>query len=250
MKNPTHSSKTAEHFTPHEIIARARDLLREIDLDPASCAVANEAVGAKTILSAADDGLRRAWHGNVFLNPPGGTDEKNRSNQKLWWHKLVAEWMSRRVRAAVFVGFSIELLQTCQVDVPQGLPLLSEFPFMIPRQCLRFRREMHGEVIVGASPTHANVIVFLPPSMEWGSYRPFERVFGDLGAVVLPRWRPVPLRPGSGALSTEFLRSITGRLNGADNVGVVATGALDALPRPEGALEDAPSSDDQRMIGC
>jgi hypothetical protein len=43
-----------------------------IDLDPASCATANETVRARTFYSRKDDGLKRPWFGRVWLNPPYG----------------------------------------------------------------------------------------------------------------------------------------------------------------------------------
>ena len=45
---------------------------REIDLDPASCEMAQEVVKAKTYCTEQDDGLSMSWSGCVFLNPPYG----------------------------------------------------------------------------------------------------------------------------------------------------------------------------------
>lgn len=41
-----------------------------IDLDPASCYIANRTVKAKTYHSATDDGLKHVWPGRVYMNPP------------------------------------------------------------------------------------------------------------------------------------------------------------------------------------
>ena len=59
-----------EWYTPETYVFAARKVLGSIDLDPASCAIANKTVKAKKFYSQEDDGLEQDWHGNVFLNPP------------------------------------------------------------------------------------------------------------------------------------------------------------------------------------
>ena len=62
---------TVEYFTPKEIVDAARCVFGgTIDLDPASCALANETVKAEKFFSIDDDGLSQMWHGNIWLNPP------------------------------------------------------------------------------------------------------------------------------------------------------------------------------------
>lgn len=62
----------SEWYTPKEIIEAAREALGVIDLDPASCAMAQRVVRAKTFYTRADNGLSLPWHGCVWLNPPYG----------------------------------------------------------------------------------------------------------------------------------------------------------------------------------
>jgi DNA N-6-adenine-methyltransferase (Dam)/Protein of unknown function (DUF3102) len=59
-----------EWYTPAKYIDLARRVLGEIDLDPASCAMAQDTVGAKQFFTKEDDGLTKPWPGRVFLNPP------------------------------------------------------------------------------------------------------------------------------------------------------------------------------------
>src|SRR5262249_4144059 len=62
--------KNNEWFTPPDILEMARSALGAIDLDPASCEEANQAVKAARFYSLKDDGLKQEWHGRIWLNPP------------------------------------------------------------------------------------------------------------------------------------------------------------------------------------
>jgi hypothetical protein len=65
------SSESNEWYTPLEIISLVKEVLGEIDLDPASSEIANKTVAAKNYFNS--QGLENIWWGNVFVNPPYGT---------------------------------------------------------------------------------------------------------------------------------------------------------------------------------
>ena len=64
------TSTSAEWYTPPSVIDRVLAVLGHIDLDP--CAEPGRRVPATVHLTAEEDGLTRAWHGRVYLNPPMG----------------------------------------------------------------------------------------------------------------------------------------------------------------------------------
>ncbi|MDA4133396.1 MAG: phage N-6-adenine-methyltransferase [Thaumarchaeota archaeon] len=208
--NIHHSSASNEHFTPSDIIEAARLTLGAIDFDPASCETANALVKAANFWTKEDNGFVRPWGRRVFLNPPGGWCDNigqlvvkaskdtppctetgtcglpyphvhagTESSQKKWWQELVFRWETGEVRAAIFVCFSLELLQSTQQD-PQGtLPL--QFSICYPKQRVRYLKP-NGEV--GKSPPHSSCVICV--SKEYAIVNLFALQFSGIGHVVRP----------------------------------------------------------------
>ena len=107
------SSKSVEHYTPPRVVAAGRTVLGAIDLDPASCHLANTVVAAGHFFAEADDGLSQPWAGRVFVNPPGGRIG-NRYQAGLFFGKALAEWSDHRADAVIFVAFTLEMLRLSQ----------------------------------------------------------------------------------------------------------------------------------------
>lgn len=172
-----------------------------IDLDPASCALANETVQAQWYLTTERvssygqgvqrDGLAVPWGPHreqptrVLLNPPGGALKRNEaglwvpareregkgsgrasSSTGVWWAKLCEEFFAGRVKEAIFVGFTLEILMRSQ---HYGVPI-QHFARCYPKTRLEFT-PLDGQANPGAG--HANVIAFLShePNMSFPRFR-------------------------------------------------------------------------------
>ncbi len=183
-----HSSESVEHYTPPWVIEGARDLMGDIDLDPASSAFVNtHHVRASRFFSKEDDGLAQPWSGRVFLNPPGGK-VRGKSLAGIFWAKLVESYERGDVTQAVFLAYSLEIFQTSQRRdcVPPYL-----FPFCVPRTRVRFYIRAGNTFQEGTSPPNASAIVYLPPDPDThGAAAPatklitrFVSIFSTIGEV-------------------------------------------------------------------
>ena len=61
-----HSSQSNEWYTPPPYIKAVHTVMGGIDVDPASCALANQVVQATTYYTLAEDGFSKDWPGRVF----------------------------------------------------------------------------------------------------------------------------------------------------------------------------------------
>lgn len=205
-----HSHKNPNFMSPAWLTAAARKVLGRIDLDPASDQEANKMIKAKRIFTVTDDGLRKSWSDGrsvkIFLNPPGGLVRTaaaraalpkqlsaSRSSAAIWWYKLCTEYAQCDDLEAIFVGFSIELLQSCQAFAEcERFRHPLEFPCCFPRERISFvTLDENGDRRVAGMPGHGNVIVYLPPQglLEPEARRSMNRfrsVFEEHGYIHLP----------------------------------------------------------------
>jgi ParB family transcriptional regulator, chromosome partitioning protein len=63
-----------EWYTPRHVVELARKALGGIDLDPASCALAQQTVQADAFYDKHINGLEQPWFGRTWLNPPYSRD--------------------------------------------------------------------------------------------------------------------------------------------------------------------------------
>lgn len=214
-----HSSASVDHYTPPEYVEAARETLGgHIMLDPATCKRAQEIVKAETYFTQKENGFSRPWYGSVFLNPPGGRcDETGRpvtvksgktpgcaetgacglplghvhvgvtSSAKSWWMKLMREVHALNVSSAVFVGFSLEILQTTQASTEYGvggepLPSCLAYSIAIPKKRVDYYVERpDGTLGPEGQPTHSSFFVCV--SEDGPTIDRFIKAFSKLGGV-------------------------------------------------------------------
>jgi hypothetical protein len=179
-----HSSESNCWGTPIDIIERSRIVLGGIHFDPASDEQFNQNVKANFFMTKEENALLKTWpldcnapmQCSIFLNPPGGKTGRD-SNMVLFWRELMKYQYNNMFGHAIFVAFSLEALQTTQqCDVS-----IANFPMCFPKRRLRFIDENCRE---GGSPSHGNVIVYVPGHTDRTAL--FRHMFNPVGAVVIP----------------------------------------------------------------
>lgn len=163
-----HSSQSNEWYTPQKYIDAVRQVMGDIDLDPASNVQANQIVQAKVFYAQDDDGLGQVWTGGrVYLNPPYGRDPGQGSNQALWTRKLLEEYEARNVTEAI-------LLVNAATERTWFANLWKHLVCFTNHRINFYRPDGEGE-----SPTIGNAFVYLG-----NNGRLFAKVFSRFGTVV------------------------------------------------------------------
>ncbi len=150
-----------EWYTPGWVIEAATAVMGQIDLDPASCELAQETVQAGLYWTKQQDGCRMTWFGRVWLNPPY-------SAPGAFVDKLLDEYTAGNVKQAC-------VLLNNATETKWFQRLLARFPVCFFSQRLAFWRHDHEDV--GARQGQA--LFYLGPDVE-----KFVEVFGEHGIVV------------------------------------------------------------------
>ena len=94
--------------------------------------------------------------------------------------KLAREYAEKRVVAAVFVCFSVELLQNTQVNTPAGLAIPLDFPMCFPSRRIAYHKP-GGKI--GSQPPHASCLVLIARRNSQCAAR-FAEAFSGIGRVI------------------------------------------------------------------
>lgn len=161
------SSESNEWYTSPDVISAVREVLGCVDLDPASCAVANRVVRASRFYTIEDDGLSQPWPGRLFVNPPYGRDENHESNQAVWSQRLIQQYDAGVTTEAI-------LLVNSATGNAWFRPLMERFPICFPRRIHFYNPEREQ-----SQPTHSNALIYLGQNEGL-----FAAAFNRLGPVL------------------------------------------------------------------
>ena len=165
-----HSSQSNEWYTPPPYIDAVHAVMGGIDVDPASCALANRIVRATTYYTLAEDGFPKAWPGRVFLNPPYGFDEKGQSNAARWSRRLLYQYQAGVTTQAI--------LLVNAVPGNDWFAPLWDYPICFTDHRIRF----YNPAGMPNQPTHSNAFVYLGEQVDR-----FDTVFSQFGVVAVRR---------------------------------------------------------------
>ncbi len=164
-----YSSETNEWYTPVAYLQSVREFLGEIDLDPASNAIANETVQAKEIYTANDNGLGLPWNGRVFVNPPYGVE----SGQS-----LAGQFCAKAIEEHAVGNASEVIILVNSVHSQKWQAPLYDYTVCFVDHRIKFVNGDSGE---NENPTFQNIFVYLGPRKE-----EFATVFSKFGYVMVP----------------------------------------------------------------
>jgi DNA N-6-adenine-methyltransferase Dam len=168
--------KSNEWYTPSKYVEAARDVMGGIDLDPASCELANLTVRATMFYTKEQNGLMQPWYGRVWLNPPyGRTSHPSKSLQGCFIEKLLIEPIEQAI--VLLMGNAIYR------NYGEGL---WDYPFCFLRGELTFRKHQQG---TSASHMFGTLFVYIGPYEQ-----SFIDVFSRFGTVAR-RVSPAKERP-------------------------------------------------------
>lgn len=154
-----------EWYTPSQFIEAARLTMGGIDLDPASCELANATVKAAQFFDIETNGLAQEWHGRVWMNPP--------------YAQPLIQQFAEKVTGA-FMDHEIE--QACVLvnngtETAWGQTLLEQASAVcFPKSRIRFI-DKNGQA--SGAPLQGQMIVYLGDEPER-----FKEAFSGFGVVL------------------------------------------------------------------
>ena len=185
--------KSNEWYTPSRYIEAARAVMGGIDLDPASCELANRTVKATRYYTKEDDGLAQAWYGKVWLNPPyGRVNGSGASVIRMFVTKLIDEYEQGRIEQAM-------LLTTVQTN-STWFQALWRFPICFTSHRVAFIKPINGSIAPDSRTSHTlgTALVYLGPHESR-----FIEIFSQFGTIAKRVTPPVMSEQPRGLWESE-----------------------------------------------
>ena len=154
-----------EWHTPPEYVEAARQVMGEIELDPATNETAQAQIKANCYFTKDDNGLERAWAGNVWMNPPYSYPKVER-----FIDKLISEFNQGNVPEAI-------VLVNNSSDTKWFHKLIDRFPACFTRGRVQFWHPDHKSFATRQGQT----FFYLGP--DWKA-EVFKEAFSKFGTVV------------------------------------------------------------------
>lgn len=163
------SQESNEWYTPAWVIGLVREVMGDIDLDPASSAAANQTVQARRFF--AEDGLNQDWIAStLFLNPPYNKKD-HKDTAAIWSRKLIQAHTEGRVQEACLLVFA-------KLGYEWFEDLWHAYPTCCFRRRLSFVRPDGRD---DGQAKHGSAMLYLGPNVAR-----FHRVFEPYGKVIFP----------------------------------------------------------------
>jgi len=152
-------------YTPADCIEAARQVMGDIDLDPASSDIAQRTVKAARWYTIQTNGLNQPWHGRIWLNPP-----YQAMLLKQFTQKAIEEYRSGRLQQAVILTHSA-------TDTGWFHDLALEAKgFVLTQGRIRFYSPIHHD---SGSPHRGQAFFYFGPNLKT-----FTQHFAAFGLVV------------------------------------------------------------------
>jgi|32_taG_2_1085360.scaffolds.fasta_scaffold21416_4 hypothetical protein len=193
----TKTNKEFELITPYDLVIAAKEVMGEIDLDPASSKFANEYVRANKIYTPSDDALNTdPWEGNVYLFPPTepyfwdakqtrwrstrshGAGHSYISGAGVWWKTLKRKWLNKEIKQGIYFTNIIDMVMYCQ-DI-------FDFPICFLRSRPMMMRRYYKDDSVMIRTGGTSIIVYLQPQDNvTKATETFIDVYGPKGRIIV-----------------------------------------------------------------
>lgn len=161
----------SEYYTPSDKVEPARIVMGSIDLDPASCPLANATAKATAYFTRETNGFHRDWWGNVWCNPPYSDYPGQAAD---WCAKMLQEYKAQRVTQGVLLVNLDQFGQNkIQDTAKEGL-------VCIHQGRIRF---MNADGVIEKSPRYQNLFIYLGHNRD-GFYQEFSKLGIVMGVAL------------------------------------------------------------------